>query len=412
MGRKIAAAGLVIALFTAREGVAKSLEDILKEKGVITEEEYKEVTKSKMVDYKIGKGVTFNSPDEKFQLSIGARLQPRYTFTDNEISQNSSEFRIRRVKFFMTGHAFTKDLTYKLQVNFAESSSEDVMEDAWLNYKLMGRNEAQLFFGQDKVPFARQELTSSGSLQFVDRANATDTFKAGRDAGLMLSGKVMEGFFNYNLGVFNGAGQTQQRSSNGATDENAFAARFALNPLGDMPYSEADLDQSGKPLVSVGADCYFNTLNKVSPTAFETTNKLNYASNFLKAARFNASEEVEIELYSVDAAFKWLGASAQAEYFFARADGEVSGATQRGHGFYAQAGYFIIPGHLELAGRYSFTDIDRDFPDDLRSEVSGAVSYYFNRHNLKLQGDVTNIHRQSAGRSDDQQYRLQAQIIF
>ena len=413
MKKKIAGVVILASALVSQGAFAKTLEDVLKEKGVITEEDYKAVTKSRPLDYKLGKGFTFTSPDEKFQLSLGARLQTRYTFTDNDTSQDSSEIRVRRMKLFLNGYAYSKDLTYKLQVNFAESSTASVLEDAWLNYRLMGHNEAQLFFGQDKVPFARQELTSSGAQQFVDRSNATDTFKPAREPGLMLHGKIMDGLVNYNAGAFNGAGQTATRASNGATNHNSFAARVTCNPLGDMPYSEADLDHSAKPLVSVGADYYFNTLKKTTAATFETTNKLNYAANFLNPAKFNASEKVDIDLYSADIAFKWLGASLQAEYFLAQADGQVSGATQRGHGFYAQAGYFVIPKHLELAGRYSYVDVDRDVSNNLRTEVSGAVSYYFSKHNLKLQGDVTNIHRQTAAAiTDDMQYRLQAQVIF
>ena len=207
---QLAAAVALAATLAGHNAFAKTLEDILREKGVITEEDYRAVTKSRPLDYKLGKGFTFTAPDEKFQLSLGARLQSRYTFTDNETGQDASEFRVRRMKLFLSGYAYTKDLTYKLQVNFADSSK--TFEDAWLNYRL--RDEAQVLFGQEKVQFARQEITSSGALQFVDRANATDTFKVGRDTGLMLHGKVAKGLLNYNLGVYGGVGQNTLRSTN------------------------------------------------------------------------------------------------------------------------------------------------------------------------------------------------------
>lgn len=57
-------------------------------------------------------------------------------------------------------------------------------------------------------------------------------------------------------------------------------------------------------------------------------------------------------------------------------------------------------------------DPNRDAANDQLSEVAGAVSYYFNKHNLKLQGDIAGIHDQATGKSDDMQYRLQAQIVF
>lgn len=405
MKKKIAAAGILAIVLAGQSAFAKTLEDVLKEKGVITEEDYKAVTKGRPLDYKPGKGFTFTSPDEKFQLSLGARLQSRYTFTDNETGQDSSEFRVRRMKLFTSGHAYTKDLTYKLQVNFADSSK--LLEDAWMNYKFM--DEAQLLFGQEKVQFARQEITSSGAQQFVDRANATDTFKVGRDTGLTLHGKLAKGLVNYNLGVYGGVGQNTLRSTN----DNALAARVAFNPLGDMPYSEADLEHSAKPLVSIGANYFTDTLKR-SGTAFESNNLTFAGSNGWLgkgASTFGASEKVDIDNFGIDAAFKWMGFSAQGEYFAGRADGQDSGNKLRAHGAYAQAGYFIIPKHLEVATRYSYVDPNRDKSNDLRAEISGAVSYYFSKHNLKLQADATNIHRQPA-RSDDMQYRVQAQIIF
>lgn len=46
-------------------------------------------------------------------------------------------------------------------------------------------------------------------------------------------------------------------------------------------------------------------------------------------------------------------------------------------------------------------------------EQIGAISYYFNKHNLKLQGDVANIHTQTSTKpTDDMQYRVQLQLIF
>lgn len=65
---------------------AKTLEDILKEKGVITEADYKEVSRSKPFDYKLGKGFTFTSADEKFQLTLGGRALVRYSFIDKDLN--------------------------------------------------------------------------------------------------------------------------------------------------------------------------------------------------------------------------------------------------------------------------------------------------------------------------------------
>jgi phosphate-selective porin OprO/OprP len=410
--RNFTAVAVLLAMaLVAQNALAKTLEDVLKEKGVITEEELKEVTTSAPLSYKLGDGFTFKSADERFSLSFGSRIQARYTFIDkddaNGTIQDVSEWNIRRAKFWLKGHAYSKDLTYKMQVNFREGSSSKLLEDAILNYRFI--KEAQIQLGQEKVPFARQELTSSGAQQFVDRSNATDTFKPGRDTGVMAHGKAAEGLLEYAAGWYGGAGQSLTRSSN----RNSVAVRVAVNPLGEMKYSESDLEHSEKPLFSVGANWYRNVYTKEEAGKNNTTL---FDKGWLnRGANFAADEKIEVNTAGADLAFKWMGASFQGEYFWAQGDGSSAAKnTQRAQGFYVQSGYFIIPKHLEAAVRYSYVDPNRDKADDLRTETQGALSYYFNKHNLKLQGDFTSIHQQASGKlpNDDMQFRLQAQIIF
>ncbi|ACM18644.1 phosphate-selective outer membrane channel [Geotalea daltonii FRC-32] len=410
--RSLAATVVAMGLVLIPGVHAKTLEDVLKEKGVITEEDYKEVTRSKALNYKPGKGFTLTSADEKFQLSLGGRLQTRYTFTDaddNGTSRDSNKFEVKRMKFWLNGYAYTKDLTYLLQVDFVQGGSSKLLDHAYLNYRFV--DEAQVLAGQTKVPFGRQWLNSSGSQQFVDRSTASDMFRPGYEAGVKVHGAVAGGIATYELGYYGGAGQSTFRTSN----DNAYAARITANPFGKMAYAEGDLDQSEKPLLSVGANYYRNTLQKSTATAFETNNvTLAGSTGWLGKGigTFANGEKIDINGYGVDAAFKWLGASTQAEYLLGQADGHTSDKTLRAHGFYAQAGYCIIPRKLELAFRYSFVDPNRDKANDQQVDTQGAISYYFNKHNLKLQGDVTNSHDQSKGRTDDMIYRLQAQVIF
>ncbi len=186
----------------------------------------------------------------------------------------------------------------------------------------------------------------------------------------------MKGLATYEFGVYGGAGQSTVRTSN----DNAIAARATVNPFGKMAYSESDLDNSPKPLLSIGTNYFRDTLKKASATTLETNN-LNFAgtSGWLGKGlgTFSASEKVDIDTFGIDAAFKWMGFSAQGEYFVGQADGQDSDNTLRAHGFYGQAGYFIIPKHLEVAARYSYVDPNRDKSQDLQTETQGAVSYYF-----------------------------------
>ena len=84
MKRLMLAAGLLAVLLTCRPGWTRTLEEVLKEKGVITEADFKEVAGSKPVTYKPGKGFTFTSSDGKFQLSLAGRGQFQYQFLDKD----------------------------------------------------------------------------------------------------------------------------------------------------------------------------------------------------------------------------------------------------------------------------------------------------------------------------------------
>jgi len=415
--KSILAATILTAAFAVQSVAgAKTLEDVLKEKGVISEADYKEVTKNKPLDYKLGKGFIFTSPDEKFQMALGGRLQTRYSLTDPDDSDKtnpSSKWEVRRMKLWMNGYAYTKDLTYLLQVDFVNGGSSKLLEHAYFNYRLL--DEVQLLSGQTKVPFGRQWLNSSGAQQFVDRSTASDVFRPGYDTGVKLHGDIAKGLATYAFGVYGGAGQSSTRASNGDTSANAIAARVTFNPFGKMAYTESDLANSPKPLLSIGANYYGNTLKKTTATALEANNiTLAGSSGWLGKGipTFSTGEKVNINTFGFDTAFKWHGFSAQGEYLFGQADGNTSDNTLRALGFYAQTGYCIIPKTLEVAMRYSYVDPNRDKTNDLITDVQGAISYYFNMQNLKLQGDVTRNHDQSKGGTNDMIYRLQAQVIF
>jgi len=397
---KIIAVGLLTALAVAGNADAKSLEDVLKEKGVITEADYKEVTKVKPLNYNLGKGFTFTSADEKFQLSVGGRMQYRYTFTDFDAdgSSDTSKFEAKRIRLVFQGYAYTKDLTYKLEIDpvqLASNPGNGGLLDSYMNYKVL--DELQVLVGQTKAKFSRSTIQSDGALMFVDRAPFVGKLAHGYDIGAYAYGDIFKGLVQYDLGLSNGDGQTNAVGNN----DNMFSSRVVINPFGKMPADEPDLAISKKPLLSIGANYLFNTVT--------TGSTAGYAKTFAPAG----TSKNEFNNYGFDAQFKWMGLALQGEADFVNYENNVSSVSKRALGYYAQAGYMITP-ELGLAVRYSYYDKDRDVSGDLQTEQIGAISYYFNKHNLKLQADVANIHNQkgNAAAQDDMEYRIQAQIIF
>jgi phosphate-selective porin OprO/OprP len=410
---------LLTASFVGQTASAKTLEEVLEEKGVITDQEKKEVAKSKAPSkYVIGKGFTFTSDDERFQLSIGGRIQVRYTFTEKEDgADNVSEWRVRRMKFWMGGHAYTPRLTYYLQVELAAPTSAKLIDHAYLNYELL--DELQVLVGQTKVPFGRQWLTSAGSLEFPDRILVSDFFRPDYDIGIKVHGKVLKGILNYDVGGYGGRGKGILSTAH----RNSVAARASVDPLGYLGYGEADLrSDTAKPLLSIGADYFFDRLEtSAGPNGsivLETNNLgLSSTGGFLSSVTltngFRPGERIEINLAGIDAAVKWMGFYGTGEFFFGKMSGNGSNAEVHARGFYVQGGYCIIPTTLEVAARYGYIDPNRDRANDLWHEIGGALSYYIVKHNLKLQGDASNLYnRASSVNRNNMQYRLQAQMDF
>ena len=428
MKKLIVSVAVLAVILSAQRGFAKTLEDVLKEKGVITEEDYTEVTKSQPVSYKLGDGFTFTSADGKHQGSIGGFMQLQYAYADlddanntkTKTVQDTSKFQMSRVKLYFNGYTLTPDLTYKLQLNITQGnvlSTGKMIEEAYLNYRFI--DEVQLHFGQDKVPFARQFIVSSKDQEFVDLSHVAAAFAPGYDFGLMLQGKIAGGLVTYNTGVFGGLGQGTAQ----VTNNNAFVARIAVNPLGDMNYVESDIDYTEKPRLSVGTNYYGDTIKNGATSninIFSSTGWIGIGAPLMTGTgKFAATEKLNINTVGFDTAFKWRGLYAQGEYFIGQADGQASHNTLSSQGLYGQVGYFVIPKTLEVAARYAYLDPDRDVANDHWVETTGAVSWYINKHNLKIQTDYTNIHKQAAlafnsgpHATDDKRVRLQAQSAF
>ena len=87
-----------------------------------------------------------------------------------------ASFRIRRAKFKLEGWFYKPTLEFELQLNWPDVNNtppSQFLEDANIDWDLSKKkNKAfRLRFGQFKAPFGRQQLTSSGAQQFVDRAH-------------------------------------------------------------------------------------------------------------------------------------------------------------------------------------------------------------------------------------------------
>lgn len=342
------------------------------------------------VDWKDGK-TTITSKNA--QLVISNRMQVRVTDENREVEPagdpDRTSFTIRRMRTKFDGWVYTKDLTYELQFDTAQTTN--LLQDANVNYDFTkGQKLFMLKAGQYKVPFGRQELTSSGNQQFVDRSVVSGTFARGRDIGLQLWGTPYNSKIDWRVGVFNGNGRTVSRNDN---DDLQVNARLMWQPFGDVRYSESDFEATDKPLLALAA----NYEGSARPVA---------------AAGTTAAHENDQTILGYDVAFKFKGFSLFGEHFQRENDRTLATlADFDDSGFVVQAGYFVIPQKLEIALRLGEFDPNDDIDENEREERGLALGYFFNKHNHKLQADYREI-EDNARRTTDKEVRLQYQIIF
>ncbi|HIO21550.1 MAG TPA: hypothetical protein EYN18_04030, partial [Nitrospirales bacterium] len=276
-----------------------------------------------------------------------------------EDSQNTNGFFLRRGRFGIEGNAITKDLEYEVEFDFGTPDPGDPqfdLKDLYLDYRFTG--DLHLKGGQFKVPFGLQSVLTSKKLQFVERALATEEFTQRRDIGMMVWGPYEGAPLEYYGGVFN----WDKDNELNANTELMYAGRLVLNPLGRFKKGESDIEGTAVPRLRMGIEGIQNRDNTAG-------------DNLLTLGSFTA--------------FKYAGLSLRAEYFnrVNFDDQSPKSGDADAQGYYAQAGYMLIPKRLEAAFRGS--QVVRKGSDDDELEYVAALSYFFKGHKAKLQMDYT-----------------------
>jgi phosphate-selective porin OprO and OprP len=319
-------------------------------------------------------------------LTIGARVQFRWTLDDREEFDGDTtgagvghadgaltQFDVPRLRMTFSGGAFRPWLRYSFQFEFSRTSGEggSRIKDAVIEFRPVGK-PYRIAGGQFKAPFGLQQMTSSGRLQFVDRAITDAKFNPGRDMGVMVSGTVAERRVGYDVGVFNGAGESLRQT----TETPLWVARAYFDPFGPYTLSESSADASEKAVLHLG----------VAARGGKQIRGRTAAGVVEQADNQSA--------YDVEFAFKARRFYSTAEYFLMSDEQEapVAGADVDSHGFHVQAGYMLVAKKVEVGALYAWIDPNTDVDDAAVREVRAVFGYYWQAHNLKLQADAGQLH--------------------
>lgn len=338
----------------------------------------------------------FETEDKKFSLQLGSRVQFRFTQEDPEIGNSEGSFRIRRAKFSLSGKAYDY-WKYKVQANWSGGSTS--LEDAYLQYT---RNLlAQPWMGQGKAFFGRQQLTSSGKQQFVDRSIASGRFSHGRDQGVGLVGQNEKRTFEYNAGIYNGNGRNQSSNDNG---DYLLVGRLVWTPFGEFKLAESSLNDPESSRLAVGISTMSNAVVQTLTRTDMTT------ATFL---------EQEVQRTGLEIAYRIKSWNIVAEYFMETGDfvsidsmDIITNAELDTDGYYIQAGYLFPNQKYEVAARHSVISPAVGGASLDETETGVAFSYYFVGHRHKLQADYRELSFDEDPAQDSTEIRAQLQFAF
>lgn len=118
-------------------------------------------------------------------------------------------FLIRRARLALEGK-LERYFDFKIEADFADTTST-LLRDFYINVHRL--EEFQLKFGQFKEPFSQEELRADIYQDFVERS-LVNNLAPSRSPGLMASGVIDKGVFEYQIGAFNGKGLLLNNNTN------------------------------------------------------------------------------------------------------------------------------------------------------------------------------------------------------
>lgn len=356
---------------------AKTLEELLVEKGVITRAEASSASSAAHSKVYYNKGTNIDSGDAGITTKFNVGLQPRYTFTDNDDESgtpNVSSFDMNLARVEMTGSAMDGEWEYKLQGDWARSGADKPndtrLSDAYVQWN--NCDWSHIRFGQFKVGAGRQYRVSDFASQFADRDTfPTQVFNYGRQQGIAGGLDLLDGRWTIGAGIFNGlsVGEGQNLPGNDRKHVGAVETNFAI---------------MGKQKRGVEGDIDFT-----EDFAWDVGGSFVYSDENYPATEDKMADRFKVHTISADTGMKYKGFSLVGEYYWQDIDSRARDTDKSDNGAYVQLGYFLQPKKWEVAARWGLLSCDEESIYDVCqgiddvNEVGAAINYYMMGHNLK-----------------------------
>ncbi len=396
------------------KSVVEEILDILREKGQITDEQYREMKeraeaekeelKGKERDFDVywKDGIRMDSKDGNFKIKMGGRIQldvAGITSDDDDFvraveaaeGEDLEGFGVefRRARLYIEGTVHDS-VDFKAQYDFAGGDAD--FKSVYLGLRKLPVI-GHLKVGHVDEPFSLEQLTSSKYITFMERA-LPNVFVPSRNTGVMGHNTALENRLYWGVGAFEDVDDFGD-SFNDFSDWN-ITARLTGLPL------HAD---KGSKLLHLGLsyshqfrdDSKFDLRYRARPEAHITDARTVNTGNF---------KVDNVDLINPEAAFVWGPLSLQGEYFHSFTDSREADDPQFS-GFYVYASYFLTGEHRtyktsagafdrvrpktnfhptkggwgawELGLRYSYLDLnDEGIRGGEESNITAGVNWYLN----------------------------------
>jgi hypothetical protein len=345
------------------------------------------------VDFAAGKGLQLTSPNGAFSLTTQVRGQFKARLEENGDGDAALALEIRRARLSFSGNVGSEDVGYRVQLGFSPSdvgTSNGVLTtspivDLYFDFKYL--DGANIRVGQFVVPFGREQLTSDGRLNLVDRSLAHNEFTLSRDVGLMVSSKAPGGRdkIRYAASITSGEG----RNVAGPVDLGLlYATRVEFLPLGN--FSDLDipaLDHPESPQVALGlAVAWLDQAKKDEgiggnvPADGGTTDTWNVTGDGI----------VKYRGFSGLGALHWRRGVRDPSNETVEGEDFVIDEPRNGWGWLMQVGWLLPAAPtFDVVARFAQTRGLGETSLDNRNELTFGIGWYINgSHTLKINGDV------------------------
>jgi len=383
---------------------------------------------SQLNSYTFGEGIVISSKDGS-SMKLGGYLQPSFEskiFTDSSLPNAFNRFRMRRLRFRLSGNTASQKMEYSLQIDLsgmdeAGDASSSILMDAWVAYNV--NKQIQITFGQRSTPTDNRELTmGSQALQLVERSRVTSAFSNIREFGLFIDGSFKTGRESYlrpSLTITNGDGKNVFQKDHGGLK---FGARLDYLPFGLFrnfgQFRQADIARELTPKLVVGGNLSYNM--GMSSRNGKESGAILYLDDIMQESLPNYTK------YGIDFLFKYRGFSMLGEFvgtkaaipddilYRVRNDGstattfiDIDGLQNvsnyikermiLGKGYNIQAGY-VFKNLISVDARYTHLDADKHsflnnetFYNRPNYYTVGISKYLTRGYGMKIQGSLTYV---------------------